>query len=77
MTKETRSNSKERVMSKSAILIVGLKIEVLETLLGELAEHKYTRPEHIESHIKTTLDIFNDIKTGYEYEIDARGKDNG
>lgn len=62
-------------MSNTSMLIVDSKIEALETLLGEIAEHRYTRAAHVESHIKTLLDIFNDIKAKYQYEIDARGKE--
>jgi len=50
-------------------IIIDAKIETLETLLDEIAEHQYTRPEHVVSHIRTGLDILNDIKIkDKEYE---------
>ena len=62
-------------MNDTKMIIVDAKIEALETLLGEIAEHMYTRSEHVESHIRTVLDIFNNIRDSFQYEIDARGKE--
>ena len=56
---------------QTELIVLNQKIELLEDLKCEIKEHCYSSIDDVIAHINIDLDILNDSKESYEYELQA------